>query len=102
MSLNSLLLATLGRVSQPQLQGGPAFWMVPVNMRGPVTLACETANHTSYLQVETGADVTPRQLHEQVKAKLSRREHWSGWQREPFTNVNGKHVSVWDKPPSVG
>lgn len=79
VSLNSLLIATLGRVSEPQLQGGPAFWMVPVNMRGPVNLASETANHTSYLQIKTGADVTPRQLHEQVKAKLSRLEHWGGW-----------------------
>lgn len=40
-SLNSLLLAALGRVSESQLQGGPAFWMVPVNMRGPVSLASE-------------------------------------------------------------
>jgi methyltransferase (TIGR00027 family) len=79
VSLNSLLLATLGRVSEPQLQGGPAFWMVPVNMRGPVTLGSETANHTSYLQIKTGADVTPRQLHERVKEKLFRLEHWGSW-----------------------
>ena len=79
ISLNSLLLAALGRASEPLLQGGPAFWMVPVNMRGPVKLASETANHTSYLQIKTEAGVTPRQLHEQVKAKLSRLEHWGGW-----------------------
>lgn len=79
ISLNSLLLATLGRVSEALLQGGPAFWMVPVNMRGPVKLAKETGNHTSYLQIQTGVDVTPRKLHEQVKEKLSRLEHWGGW-----------------------
>jgi hypothetical protein len=84
VSLNSLLLATLGRASEPQLQGGRALWMVPVNMRGPVNLARETANHTSYLQIRTGADVTAQHVHEQVKAKLGRNEHWGGWL---FVNV---------------
>ena len=31
-------------------------------------------------------------------AGLRLRERWSGWQREPFTNVSDKHVSVWEKP----
>jgi len=84
VSLNSLLLATLGRASEPRMQGGRALWMVPVNMRGPVNLADETANHTSYLQIKTGADVTARHIHEQVKGKLSRNEHWGGWL---FVNV---------------
>jgi hypothetical protein len=30
-------------------------------------------------------------------AGLRLRERWSGWQREPFTNVSDKHVSVWEK-----
>ncbi len=79
VSLNSLLLAALGRVSEQRLQGGRALWMVPVNMRGPVNLADETANHTSYLQIKTGADMTPQHVHEQVRAKLKCREHWGAW-----------------------
>lgn len=31
-------------------------------------------------------------------AGMRLRERWSGWQREPFTNVSDKHVSVWEKP----
>ena len=31
-------------------------------------------------------------------AGLRPRERWGGWQREPFTNVSEKHVSVWEKP----
>lgn len=95
ISLNSLLLATLGRVSEPLLNGGPAFWMVPVNMRGPVKLANVTANHTSYLQIRTGADVTPRQLHEQVKAKLTRLEHWGGWLLANSGRVVGYRGMKW-------
>ena len=30
-------------------------------------------------------------------AGLRLRERWSGWQREPFTNMSEKHVSVWEK-----
>jgi hypothetical protein len=84
VSLNSLLLATLGQVSEPLLQGGPAFWMVPVNMRGPVNLEDETANHSSYLQIKTGGDVSAQHLHDQVKVALGRLEHWGGWL---FANV---------------
>jgi hypothetical protein len=84
VSLNSLLLAALGRASERRLQGGRALWMVPVNMRGPVNLADETANHTSYLQICTGADLTAQHVHDQVKGKLARNEHWGGWL---FANV---------------
>jgi SAM-dependent methyltransferase len=30
------------------------------------------------------------------------RERWSSWQREPFTNVSDRHISVWEKTPSAG
>jgi SAM-dependent methyltransferase len=30
-------------------------------------------------------------------AGLSLRERWGGWNRKPFTNESGKHVSVWVK-----
>jgi hypothetical protein len=79
VSLNSLLLATLGRASAPLLDDGPAFWMMPVNMRGPVQLERDTANHTSYLQIRTFADTIASQVHEQVRARLSANEHWGGW-----------------------
>jgi hypothetical protein len=31
-------------------------------------------------------------------ARMTLRERWSGWKREPFTSESGKHVSVWQKP----
>lgn len=79
VSPNSYLLAALARASAPELTGGPALWMMPVNMRGPVALARETANHTSYLQIRTAAGTSASELHTQVKAALARHEHWGGW-----------------------
>jgi SAM-dependent methyltransferase len=31
-------------------------------------------------------------------AGMTPRERWSGWKREPFTNVSEKLVGVWEKP----
>jgi hypothetical protein len=77
--LNSLLLSALGRASQDYLEGGPALWMMPVNMRGPVKLAVDTANQTGYLQMDIPPDATPSRVHEQVKLALRRRDHWATW-----------------------
>lgn len=77
--VNSILMGALARASQSELHDGPAIWMMPVNMRGPVTLARDTANHTGYLQIELSRDATPSAAHEQVKEGLRRREHWASW-----------------------
>ena len=34
-------------------------------------------------------------------ARLSLRERWSSWKREPFTSESGSHVSVWQKPAAA-
>ena len=35
-------------------------------------------------------------------AGLRLRERWADWNREPFTKLSHKHVSIWEKPPSAG
>lgn len=77
--LNSLLLSALSRASQPDLGAGANLWMMPVNMRGPVALARDTANQTGYLQMELGRAATPSDVHGQVKLALRRRDHWATW-----------------------
>lgn len=77
--LNCLLLSALSRAAQCELSDGPAIWMMPVNMRGPVALARETSNQTGYLQIELGPETTPIDVHRRVKDRLRRREHWSSW-----------------------
>jgi hypothetical protein len=89
--LNRLLLAALARASQGELGDGPARWMMPVNMRGPVSLPNDTANQTGYLQIEVAADATPAMVQEGVKAALRRREQWATW---TFLNL-GRFVGYW-------
>jgi SAM-dependent methyltransferase len=31
-------------------------------------------------------------------ARMTLRDRWSGWRREPFTSESRQHVSVWEKP----
>ena len=35
-------------------------------------------------------------------AGLRLRKRWADWDREPFTKLSHKHVSIWEKPPSAG
>ena len=102
--LNSLLLAALGRASESELYAGPARWIMPVNMRGPVALANDTANQTGYLHIELPADSTPSQAHEQMKLALRRREHWATWlflKRRPDRRIPGYLRDLPDADVSV-
>ena len=41
----------------------------------------------------------PAELHLMARlAGLSLKERWGNWQREPFSSVSERHVSVWQKP----
>jgi len=77
--LNALLLGGLARASETEIADGPAIWMMPVNMRGPVALARDTANHTGYLQIDIAPGATAANVQAQVKERLRRREHWGSW-----------------------
>jgi hypothetical protein len=77
--LNALLLSGLARASEPEVIDGPSIWMMPVNMRGPVALPRDTANHTGYLQIDMAPSAKPVDVQAQVKERLRRREHWGSW-----------------------
>ena len=79
VSFNSLLLAALGRATQSELGEGPAYWMMPVNMRGPVAKADESANHTAYLRVNVARDATPAGVQATIKRCFANNEHWGSW-----------------------
>jgi hypothetical protein len=74
-----LLLAALGRATQSELGEGPAYWMMPVNMRGPVAKADESANHTAYLRVNVARDATPAGVQATIKRCFANNEHWGSW-----------------------
>ncbi|MFD4897435.1 class I SAM-dependent DNA methyltransferase [Streptomyces sp. NPDC058411] len=66
------------------------------------------AMSSNYVEVEDGRGsfrsipfryVWPAELDLMARlAGLRLRERWEDWDRSPFTNESGRHVSVWDKP----
>ncbi|MBL1287032.1 class I SAM-dependent methyltransferase [Streptomyces sp. For3] len=66
------------------------------------------AMSSNYVEVEDGRGsfrsipfryVWPAELDLMARlAGLRLRERWEDWDRSPFTNESGRHVSVWEKP----
>lgn len=79
VSLNTLLMHTLAKATEPELEAGPRLWMMPVNMRGPVQLERDTANQSGYLQIEIPPSASILGVQEQLKLALRRRDHWASW-----------------------
>ena len=75
VSVNSFLFSAMARVSEPELEAGPAMWMMPVNMRGLVPVTRDTGNYTAYLYIEVDRGSTAARVHDAVKRATQRGEH---------------------------
>lgn len=107
-SLNTWLLLALHRALVPRLVEGtparPGLWMVPVNMRGGVKAARDTANQSGYLAVELPAGAGPSEAHAAVKDALARNLHWAAWLQAGFSRFVGRGLygrlirGYWSRP----
>jgi len=81
ISLNSLLLSCLNRVIAERLVKGndPYLWLFPVNMRGPVKLAVDTANHSSAVALELSRRSSAQDVYNQIRYQLKTNSHWGIW-----------------------
>ncbi|MBT8340201.1 MAG: hypothetical protein HKP58_07680 [Desulfatitalea sp.] len=80
-SINSLFIKILNDALLPQLIDGPfdSAWMFPVNMRGNISLALDTANHSSSIMIRTNQDTTAHQIQRQIRHHLKSNIHWGTW-----------------------
>lgn len=81
ITVNSFLLKHLTKSVRPLLkdQSAPVPWMVPVNLRGVVTRARDTENHSSYVGVRVQSFDTVQEVHRSIYRSLARGEHWANW-----------------------
>lgn len=89
ISLNSLLLWGLDRLARQTFLPRTAFaidwstqvtqWMIPVNLRGGVTLQRDTANHLGLMDALLPAAATPEQVHAQIRDELAQAAHFAAW-----------------------
>ena len=82
VTVNSFLLKHLTKAIRPFLEDRSAAvpWMVPINLRGKVKQARETANYTSYIRIVVQSYETVHDIHQKIYAALCRGEHWANWQ----------------------
>ena len=81
VTVNSFLLKNLTKAIKPSLEDPIPMvpWMIPVNLRGRVTIDRETANHTSYVSVDVKLSDSVRHIHENIYAAIERHEHCANW-----------------------
>jgi hypothetical protein len=54
-------------------------WMVPVNLRGGISLRRDTANHLGLMDVLLAPAATPAQVHAALRSELAQGAHWAAW-----------------------
>jgi hypothetical protein len=81
VTVNTLLLDRITRVVRRRLDGAPrdVAWMIPVNMRGPVTLDRDTGNHSSFLEIRVRDGEPETMLQERVLGAIAQGDHWAFW-----------------------
>lgn len=82
VTVNSLLVKHLTKAIRPFLEDESSTipWMIPVNMRGKVSLARDADNHSSYVGIKVRSYETVRDIHRNIYTALGKGEHWSNWQ----------------------
>jgi hypothetical protein len=80
-TVNSFLVKHLTKAIRPFLQDQAAVvpWMIPINLRGKVVRARDTANFTTYVGIKVRSYETVSDIHRSIYAALGRGEHWANW-----------------------
>ena len=81
VSVNAWMMAHLTDVLLPELLegAGPARWLFPVNMRGPVWTGDGLGNHSSAIPIFVRAGTKPAEIHAQIREGLVNGAHWATW-----------------------
>jgi hypothetical protein len=92
VTLNTILLFTLNSavrtlVERPEI---PLTWMVPINMRGPLELSRDTANHASMVEVMISREDTLISIHSQIRKLIEDGWHWWFWHLVQLATLTGK------------
>lgn len=77
VTVNSFLLKHLDEAVRPEVRRPDlrVTWMVPVNLRGDVRHADDTANHVSCVEVKIAPDDRAMEIQQQIRRSLERGEH---------------------------
>jgi hypothetical protein len=82
VTINTFLLKHLTKAIRPFLhdESSTVPWMIPVNLRGKVTLSKDTDNYSSYVGIKVRSYESVQDIHSNIYAALASGEHWGHWQ----------------------
>ncbi|MFT7109153.1 MAG: hypothetical protein ACI843_000811 [Psychrobacter glaciei] len=66
------------------------YWFYPVNLRGAISLNNDTSNYSSGITICLNNDITPKEIQQEIKAKIKLKEHWSMWKLAHIGKLVGK------------
>lgn len=82
ISVSMFLMERLNKLIFKELMmenHGGGSWLFPVNMRGWVQTKQVESNCVSYIPLTVTPTTSAKELHQEMKKRLSRQEHWSNW-----------------------
>ncbi len=81
VTVNTLLMHTLDQTIRESLKDkhSGTTWMLPVNLRGAVSMQEETMNHSSCINIKLGSQNTFDDTHKAIYTALEKRQHWQNW-----------------------
>ena len=87
VTVNSFLMKHLDRAIRPALSDPSEAipWMVPVNLRGKIAQARDSANHSSYVAIKINSYDSARDVHNSIHRRLRKGEHWANWKSYELT-----------------
>lgn len=81
VGLNAFLLSHLNRILLRELgdEDISGHWLFPVNMRGGVKKADMYGNLSSAVMIKANRQSKSKEIHQQIKSNLKKKQHWSFW-----------------------
>ncbi|MBT3980015.1 MAG: hypothetical protein HOE90_01605 [Bacteriovoracaceae bacterium] len=81
VSVNSYLVHKINSAINQKLINGTKenLWLLPINMRGPITRDSPVKNHASYISLKIAHGEKVQSIQSKIKTKIKIGYHWASW-----------------------
>ena len=81
VTVNTLLIHTLDQTIRESLKDKQdvTTWMLPINLRGLVSMQKETMNHSSCINIQINSGDSFDDTHKTIYSAIEKKQHWLNW-----------------------